>query len=789
LNIRLKVIFVTALISLVWATPIALAHTFIEQHTYFSIVLPVSLLIAPLLGIIAFLGNKKEFRGIPLILLLSLLPLLLIFNGDYYHNAITFSYFLIISFMMTFAYDSEKALEIQKIVILSVAVYLGVNLLAYFAKDLRGAMLGNRNWFSALLAASIPCLAIFYNKKKLYLLIILIVLLIAIFFVLKQLSCKASYLALAFCPIFIFLHIKKNQKLSLSIVVVGLILAFLAPSLVNHHDIRFNYWNSTLGMIVDHPLLGVGAGNFEAIFADYVSEGQKLTLIYSHGTAHPHNEFLSFVAQYGIIFGLLWLFIMVKALCATCSTLYDYIIRSSLFILFIHGMFDKVLTIPPIDCIFYILVGLSLLKSDFATNDKYTKVFVCPKPVFVLLFVSSICLFFFVRQTGAEIYERKALNASIRNDFEGCYQLHKKSIDWAPWDMRRHYAALNLSMNKLKNTSLAQPHLEYILENQPYAGQSLILAGMYYEQMALENRGSLNEYLKLAHDSYERAVNFNLIDLKSHYSFLDFTFRYMSVVNVQQRYDQLKKVYKTIATLVEKPINKKITDFVSEIKSKKELKETLGLIRELYRHIKEDTSISIYSPAPLNNLHTKLRGSLNLYDAYFLQEMMKVHEFSKELSIAELLDIKIDIDKNAQLKLPSEVILHKKANQLSRVCLISQALVLKGLDNIIGKWNDEYFFVIHKNGKMLKVLGQEKFEELSESEIAETKFLYFCYPQSFYKKNELLAHVLSHGGTFPIYCKDPGLILKVFNSSNLFKKHRKKVEIITEYYNRLPIYE
>jgi O-antigen ligase len=68
---------------------------------------------------------------------------------------------------------------------------------------------------------------------------------------------------------------------------------------------RMEFFHHTVGIIQDHPLMGVGTGGFTQAYALHV---QKLGLPVP---THPHNQYLLVMVQVGIVgFGLLlWLFV------------------------------------------------------------------------------------------------------------------------------------------------------------------------------------------------------------------------------------------------------------------------------------------------------------------------------------------------------------------------------------------------------------------------------------------------------------------------------------------------
>jgi putative inorganic carbon (hco3(-)) transporter len=58
---------------------------------------------------------------------------------------------------------------------------------------------------------------------------------------------------------------------------------------------RMAHWQSALGMWTDHPWLGIGAGNYEAVYASYALPLWPLAL------GHAHNYYLNIAAEAGVL--------------------------------------------------------------------------------------------------------------------------------------------------------------------------------------------------------------------------------------------------------------------------------------------------------------------------------------------------------------------------------------------------------------------------------------------------------------------------------------------------------
>jgi len=83
---------------------------------------------------------------------------------------------------------------------------------------------------------------------------------------------------------------------------------------------RLQLWARTLRMIQEHPLTGVGLGNWRIVIPTYGTEGLRSNT----GTLHfqrPHNDFLWAASESGILGGLLYLAVFVSVLVLAVSAI------------------------------------------------------------------------------------------------------------------------------------------------------------------------------------------------------------------------------------------------------------------------------------------------------------------------------------------------------------------------------------------------------------------------------------------------------------------------------------
>ncbi len=112
-------------------------------------------------------------------------------------------------------------------------------------------------------------------------------------------------------------------------------------------DIRLPMWAATVKMIADHPLTGVGPGNFRREFVVYKTVAHKARPVAAPVTEHPHNELLRLAAELGIPAALLWLFLLIPLLAPPPR---DPVLRAAHFGAWMiagTALFDKTLVQPP----------------------------------------------------------------------------------------------------------------------------------------------------------------------------------------------------------------------------------------------------------------------------------------------------------------------------------------------------------------------------------------------------------------------------------------------------------
>ena len=147
-------------------------------------------------------------------------------------------------------------------------VFALVMLLTLFLTQSKGALI------SFFCASSIFFYLLFFPKKapRFSVVALFCLCLVLVFFIFNRIS-MVSHMS----------GLQKNNSLSVEL---------------NSWQSRESVWRSTAEMIKEHPLTGVGLGNYELSFPQYRGAGMDKLVDYAH------NDFIQFVAEVGV-FGIL----------------------------------------------------------------------------------------------------------------------------------------------------------------------------------------------------------------------------------------------------------------------------------------------------------------------------------------------------------------------------------------------------------------------------------------------------------------------------------------------------
>lgn len=132
----------------------------------------------------------------------------------------------------------------------------------------------------------------------------------------------------------------------------------------NSANLRLAIWDSTLDVIKENPLIGVGAGDDKnAILESYKKNNFKMGLITEY---NPHNLFLSLTVKYGLIASLI-IFIANFLKPFIVGYRYNNILAMLIIIFFINSLIEVTFATQK-GVVFYTIFICLLLKTSFKNN-------------------------------------------------------------------------------------------------------------------------------------------------------------------------------------------------------------------------------------------------------------------------------------------------------------------------------------------------------------------------------------------------------------------------------------
>lgn len=209
------------------------------------------------------------------------------------------------------------------------------------------------NTLAGYLAMIIP-LTLIYRKRRWFIVPIFIALLLT-----KSLGALLSLLLGLILYFYIQGRLDKKRIILLSglLMVICLIFTLRILSQKQHTQpifstfMRLDYWQNTLKIISEHPLAGIGLGNFNLIRSRYA-----------------HNSYLQIWAEMGIlgIISFLWLVIAILkfSLKKLKDSLHKFQIASLIaatVIFLIHNFVDFTFFLPEVSLIWWVILGCDIL--------------------------------------------------------------------------------------------------------------------------------------------------------------------------------------------------------------------------------------------------------------------------------------------------------------------------------------------------------------------------------------------------------------------------------------------
>lgn len=341
-----------------------------------------------------FIKNLKDFAsdilGISMLVLFAIMCISVSYAADKKiaaSESARFLSFVILYFIIKYEVDGSKVKGLINCYLVS---FIAVNIYGIFQK-ITGYGLNkgysmitsnvlrtmgpfdNPNTFAAFLIFGVfpAAMMIVYNKNiytKVFYSILLLTAICNVYFS----GSRNSYLGLVIGAVAI--SVLYNWKFLFGLVPAGAAAFLIAPvrervlaigdSSLNISRVKI--WQTALKMIENHPIKGVGNGNFIELYDTYVKKYKYLAYLdYSHYPAH--NSYLKVEAELGIVGGISFLSIIINSVLKIRKTVYEikdrkinlfYVgfLASAIGFIFMN-LIDNLFFIPEVAAYFWIFLA------------------------------------------------------------------------------------------------------------------------------------------------------------------------------------------------------------------------------------------------------------------------------------------------------------------------------------------------------------------------------------------------------------------------------------------------
>lgn len=179
------------------------------------------------------------------------------------------------------------------------------------------------------------------------------------------------------CGVF-YLRERKAITAVLIFLVLFAALAWQWPSLANRgksivslaaNQDRVRIYTRTVEIIKQHPLFGIGAGNFAATYKDYCQPKEEIV-------THAHNIYLATAVELGLPGGILFLLLLARVLVAAWSikeTTMGRGILAGLLGCLVHGFFDVTIFGIHVGMAFWALGGIAIYEEGKMALNKLNR--------------------------------------------------------------------------------------------------------------------------------------------------------------------------------------------------------------------------------------------------------------------------------------------------------------------------------------------------------------------------------------------------------------------------------
>ena len=297
------------------------------------------------------------------------------------------------------------------------------------------------------------------------------------------------------------------------------------------HTVRLLIWQSTIGMIKDKPLFGLGLGTFKLHYLNYQANFLQQNpgyIDFMVKAAETHNEYLQIWAEMGIMGILAFLFI-IAIFYKTKLNLINKIknikgkiivigLISAVTVTLIHSMFSFPFHIPVVGSAFWFIIGLAIASENifceeskkdrinegkkipfyFAKNASYYKWLRLSITILIIIFTLLVINILVIKPYRAELYLYQGNRYLTDEDYQSALPILSYAEQLDSSNGRALYA-LGVTYHSLNKYNLA---IYYLQKSKKYMMDinTFYVLGLSYFKLNMLNK---------AKEEFEYAVYLN----------------------------------------------------------------------------------------------------------------------------------------------------------------------------------------------------------------------------------------------------------------------------------------
>lgn len=237
--------------------------------------------------------------------------------------------------------------------------------------------------------------------------------------------------------------------------VIERIYSTFSPGYVTN-AMRLNVWGNTLRMVKDHPVRGVGIGNFRVVYPAYRSIAELSLTPEGQKYSNTHNDLLQILSETGAVGLLVFIWLVITALRVCLRILRDSKERYYAFLIIgitgsvcatlAHAFFSSNLRVPSSAMMFWVWLGVAgaIYKNEFikprSLNErkrpsalKYSAV------LLVVVFLASVLIYRMALPLASDIYFKKGQSYSNDNRNLEAVTMYEKAASLFPGNYEPYF--------------------------------------------------------------------------------------------------------------------------------------------------------------------------------------------------------------------------------------------------------------------------------------------------------------------------------------------------------------